>query len=276
MRLSFGIFAAAIAISGAAQAAELEHLWTLTGFSNPESVALGPDRTTLYVSNVAGEAAAVDGEGFISRVSLDGEMIELRWAEGLNAPKGLVIDGDRLFVSDIDAVVEVSLANGAILARTTIPEARFLNDTAFTPDGSILVSDSAGARIYQITEGEVTIFAEGDWLAGANGLLFEGSRLLLSTMDTHGLYTLAPGVEEPELIAGELGAADGIAVLPDGAYLVSEWPGRLFHVTQDGEVSTLLDTRADNVYLNDFLLLGDRLLIPNWEPGTLTAYRVHF
>jgi len=275
MRLGTWIFVAAIAISGAAHAAELEHLWTLDGFSSPESVALGPDGATLYVSNVAGEAAAVDGEGFISQVSLSGEMIDLRWAEGFNAPKGIAIDGARLFVSDIDAVVEVSLADGAILSRTAIPDASFLNDTALAPDGSILVSDSGGAQIFQITDGKVTVFAEGDWLAGVNGLLFEDARLVVSTMDTHGLYALAPGVDEPELIAGELGSADGIAVLADGAYLVSEWPGRLFHVTPEGEVSTLLDTRADNIYLNDFLLLGDMLLIPNWQPGTLTAYRVH-
>lgn len=275
MRLAIGIVLATTVLACAAQAAELEHLWTLEGFNNPESVALGPDGETLFVSNVAGDADAVDGEGFISRVSLEGELLEPRWADGLNAPKGVVIDGDRLIVSDIDAVTVIDLASGDITLRTEVPGAVFLNDTLLAADGAVLVTDSGGARIYRVAEGEVTTFVEGDWLGGANGLLYEGERLLVSTMDTHGLFALAPGATEPKRIAGDLGDADGIAVLSDGTYLVSEWPGRLFHVTGTGDVETILDTRADNIYLNDFLMVGDILLIPNWEPSTLTAYRVH-
>ncbi len=272
MRRMAGIALATMMGSNLALGADLEFLWTVDGFSNPESVALGPDGTTLYVSNVAGEADAVDGEGFISRVSFDGEMLELRWAVGLNAPKGIVIDQDRLIVSDIDTVTLIDLANGNITSRTEVPGAAFLNDTALAPDGAVLVSDSGGARIYRVAEGEVSIFADGDWLSGANGLLFDGGNLLVSTMGTSGLYAYEDG--EAHLIAGGLGDADGVAILADDTYLVSEWPGRLFHVAADGETSTLLDTRSDGIYLNDFLLVGDVLLIPNWEPGTLTAYRV--
>ena len=37
---------------------------------------------------------------------------------------------------------------------------------------------------------------------------------------------------------------------------------------------TLMDSRAEKIYLNDFLLVDDVLYQPNWEPGTMTAYRV--
>jgi hypothetical protein len=75
-------------------------------------------------------------------------------------------------------------------------------------------------------------------------------------------------------LASDLGQADGVARLEGGAYLVSEWPGRLFEVTPDGNARVLLDTRAAGTLQNDFLLVGDMLHVPNWEPGTVTAYRV--
>jgi hypothetical protein len=76
------------------------------------------------------------------------------------------------------------------------------------------------------------------------------------------------------VLAENLGDGDGVAPLGAGAYLVSEWPGRLFHVTPDGAQTVLMDTRTETILLNDFLLVGDTLVVPNWEPSTLTAYRV--
>lgn len=75
-------------------------------------------------------------------------------------------------------------------------------------------------------------------------------------------------------LAEGLGDADGVAALGDGAYLVGEWPGRLFHVAGDGSASVLLDQREAKHYLNDFIPVGDRLIVPNWEPSTVSAYRL--
>jgi hypothetical protein len=77
-------------------------VWTLEGLETPESVYFDEARDTLYVSNIAGEMLEKDGNGFISRVGLDGQMLEARWVTGLDAPKGLVSDGTTLYVSDID------------------------------------------------------------------------------------------------------------------------------------------------------------------------------
>ena len=50
----------------------LDVVWTLDGFANPESVLPSADGRFLYVSNVAGEGDARDGNGFIARISPDG------------------------------------------------------------------------------------------------------------------------------------------------------------------------------------------------------------
>ena len=47
-------------------------MWRAQGLANPESAALSADRNFLYVTNVNGDGAAKDGNGFIARVGLDG------------------------------------------------------------------------------------------------------------------------------------------------------------------------------------------------------------
>jgi len=107
-----------------------EEVWSLDGFQAPESALLDTEHNVLYVSNVAGEANAKDGVGFISKVSLDGKMQEAEWVKGLNAPKGLVMHGDKLYVSDVDQLVEIDVNSGAVTNTYNAEGAQFLNDTA--------------------------------------------------------------------------------------------------------------------------------------------------
>ena len=80
------------------------------GFSTPESVLYDPEADVYLVANIHGGPSARDGNGFISRLSPEGEVIALKWidsaAEGvtLDAPKGMALVGERLFVADIDVV----------------------------------------------------------------------------------------------------------------------------------------------------------------------------
>ena len=76
------------------------------GFMTPESVLHDPDADVYLVSNIQGDPFEKDDNGFISRVSPDGVVLELRWIDGakenvdLDAPKGMAILGDELWVAD--------------------------------------------------------------------------------------------------------------------------------------------------------------------------------
>ena len=83
-------------------------------FSVPESVLYHKADKTLYVSNINGAPTEKNGKGFISKLSLEGRVLKLRWAEGLNAPKGAAIFGNSFFVSDIDRLVEIDMKTGKI------------------------------------------------------------------------------------------------------------------------------------------------------------------
>jgi hypothetical protein len=251
----------------------LEQVWRLAGFANPESAALSGDGAFLYVSNVNGEGEARDGNGFISRVSLDGRMLEREWARGLDAPKGLTLTGDALMATDIDRIVVIDPAAGAVRRRLAAPGATFLNDIVAAPGGLVVAADSGTGRLYAVSDDAAEIWLEHELLDSVNGLLAEPGRLVVTTMRGR-LLAVDYQSRAVTVLAEGLGDADGAAALGGGRYLVSEWPGLMHVVAADGTHRTILDTRAEERFLNDFLLLGDVLYQPHWEPSEFTAYRV--
>jgi DNA-binding beta-propeller fold protein YncE len=259
--------------SAPSQAPRLEQIWRVGGLANPESVALSADGTFLYVTNVNGDGEAVDGNGFISRVSTSGEMLQRDFATGLDGPKGIMLGGDALYVADISQMVVIDAATGAVRRRVPTPGAVFLNDLTFAPSGEVLIADSGGARIFAIQSDNAEVWLEHELLDGINGFLPEPSRLVVTTMAGR-LLTIDYETGAITVLAENLANADGVAALSQGRYLVSEWPGRMFVVSADGSHETIMDTRAENRLLNDFLLSGDVLYQPHWDPSELTAYRV--
>ena len=80
------------------------------GLRQPESALWDSAGGVWLVSNVSGSPLARDDDGFISRLDVMGRPVLWRWIDGadtavaLNAPKGMAIKGDTLFVADIDVV----------------------------------------------------------------------------------------------------------------------------------------------------------------------------
>jgi len=100
------------------QSSKLQKVWeTPEGLNTPESACYNPGDKIIYVSNVAGNPNEKDGIGFVSKINEKGEFIEKQWVKGLNAPKGIGIANDKLYVTDIDEVVEISLKTGKILKK---------------------------------------------------------------------------------------------------------------------------------------------------------------
>ena len=95
---------------------------TVNGFKTPESVRYDSAGDVFYVSNINGSPVAKDNNGFISRMKPDGTIDSLELIAGgrngvtLNAPKGLALIGDTLWVADIDAVRAFNVRTGAVVA----------------------------------------------------------------------------------------------------------------------------------------------------------------
>jgi len=251
-------------------APKLEQVWLSGGFDRPEGVAV--HNGELLISNISGEGTAKDGVGWISRVSMTGEMLEEKWVEGLNAPKGMAVSDGILFVADIDAYHTINADTGALINTYDIEGAGFMNDvTVWNTD--VFASDSQGASIYQLDENGYKLWFQDDRMDGINGLLGQGDKLIISTM-SEGLLLAASGGRELTPIATGMENSDGIAALPGGEYVVSSWPGHIWHVASDGTVTELLDTEAEGILQNDLTGVGDLIVVPNLTSGTVTAWRL--
>lgn len=261
----------------------LTELWVLDGFDAPESVIKVGDGSGYYVSNVGGDGSTRDNDGAISRLTSDGQMLDRNWVTGtqampLHAPKGMTVATDgSLLVTDIDHLVIIDPDRQMITARIPAEGAAFLNDVARGPGDVALISDSGNARIYAYEAGAITTWLEDHRLAGINGLQMQNGRLLVTTMRDGDLLSIDPTTKALTGLVTGMVNADGIGLRSDGSYIISSWPGQLWHA-RDGQAPILLqDTSGETgaVLMNDILLADDGLLVtPNWMPGTVRGYSV--
>ena len=264
-----------------------EEVWSLDGFQAPESALLDTERNVLYVSNVAGEANAKDGVGFISKVSPDGKMVEAEWVKGLNAPKGLVMSGDKLYVSDVDQLVEIDVNSGKVTNTWNAEGSQFLNDTAADSAGRVFVSDMLTDSIYVLENGNLSVWVQDAALLHPNGLRVDGDRLLVaawgkdiqpdfSTKEPGRLLAVDLKTKEISAVGSgaPVGNLDGLE--PDGAgnWIASDWvAGTLYRIHPDGAADQLLDLNAGSADLE--FIDGDKLVImPMMMDGKVTAYRI--
>jgi sugar lactone lactonase YvrE len=276
-----------LVLAGCSSAATLPAViapWSVAeGMKGPESAYLDPATGWLFVSQVAGGPLDKDGNGRISKLSVDGKVLAADWATGLNAPKGLRSAGGTLWVADIDEVVGFEIATGKSCCRVKVEGAKFLNDVAVGPDGSVYVSDMLLSRIYRVSGGKAELLAEGDDLEYPNGLLAEGASLVVaawgkpsedfSTKVPGRLYRLDLATKKKTLITKDpVGNLDGVESDGRGGWVVTDWiAGKVLHVSAAGAVKTLLELKkgtADHAYLPSHRLL----ILPHMLEDRTAAY----
>lgn len=88
-----------------------------------------------------------NGDGFIFRVSDEGEIIELKWIDGLEDPKGILIIDEKVYVTNNTELIEVSIGDSEITRRIEELGSKSLNDIAVDAVGNIFISDSGKSAI---------------------------------------------------------------------------------------------------------------------------------
>jgi len=211
------------------------------GFATPESVLHDEAADVYLVSNINGHPLQPDGNGFISRVSPSGEVLELKWIDGeaegttLNAPKGMAIVGDVFYVTDITVVRMFDRVTGGALGEIAVEGATMLNDLAPASDGGVYLTDTG----FQL---------------GADGG-FEPS-------GTDAVYHIAANGDVHTLIADPgLGAPNGVVEVDGDVWVVTFGSGELFRLV-DGERVDLMTVAEGQ--LDGIVLVGDRLFVSSW------------
>lgn len=222
------------------------------GFQTPESALHDAAADVYLVSNINGSPTGTDDNGFISQVGPDGAVRSLKWIDGaaadvtLNAPKGLGLAADTLFVADIDAVRLFHRTTGRPLGSRPVPGASFLNDIAVGPDGTVYVSDSglkpdfsaSGTdAIYRFDRaGRPQKMIADTALGRPNGLAADSTALTVVTFGSGDVFTvdLRTGQRNPSLPKAPGGQLDGVVKLADGSLLVSSWQAKAVYQVHGG------------------------------------------
>ncbi|HLO59850.1 MAG TPA: hypothetical protein VK172_08180 [Lentimicrobium sp.] len=252
----------------------LEKLWeTKAGLHTPESVLYDPSEKMLYVSSINEHPWEKDNNGYITRHKPDGDIVNYNWVEDMSAPKGMGMVQGKLYVTNIDEVVEIDVTSAKITHRYKHPKAENLNDIAIGADGRIFVSDSKGNYLFEIFNGVMDILYQSD--AGpTNGLFYETGRLLCG--QDNRLAALDLTTKTMTTFIDSTGPIDGLKGVGDSTYLISDWSGHVY-LLQQGQPKLLLfdgtplETNAADIEFDPY----DRILyIPTFNKNSVLAYKL--
>jgi sugar lactone lactonase YvrE len=272
------ILAVALTCGLPAHAQELVKLWeTPAALFTPESALFSAGDKVLYVSNIGQgtNSWAMDGNGSIGKVGLDGKIIAAEWTKGLDAPKGLGLRGGKLYAADVNRVVVIDVARGEIEKTITIEGAQGLNDITVDAAGVVYVSDFKAGRIYAITEGKPALIL--DALKTPNGVLARGKVLYVLDSGMLSVTDDGPGKTLRKIVDGLEGGTDGIEHIRGDEFIVSCWRGVLYHVNvATKQKHILLDTRAANVHSADIGYDAAKrvIYVPTFYENTVVAYQM--
>jgi len=227
----------AILIVPAAPAADVQdiddRIAVVEGLAGPEAVHWDDEQQVWFVSNFNGDASG-DANGFVSKIGSGGQILEFEFMTGtdehpLHGPRGMRIDGERLWVADADGLHAFHRRSGRHLDFIDFSalEPGFLNDVELGPDGAIYLTDTGNARLFRIVEGEISVVAAEDLASPPNGIAWNPASASLVLAPWGGDRTLID--YDPD--SGEL--TDG-STLPDGGNMdgLEPWQGGLLIASQ--------------------------------------------
>ena len=240
----------------------------------PESVLIHND--ILFVSCINEGPWVKDENGFISKMDKSGNVIELKWLEGVSAPKGMGISGNSIYIADIDVLVEVDLETAEITNKYAVEGNPQFNDVTIAGDGTVYVSGSESAQIYKLENGELISIYQGEEGERTNGLLWEKDRMLVVTSASSLFKEIPWETMEPKVISDEMGHGDAICSVGDGGYITTSWKGAVFYVSENGEKTKLLDTESlgENAADADFSIDEQILYVPTFFKNKVKAYKL--
>jgi glucose/arabinose dehydrogenase len=264
----------------------LSQAFRVSDLRNPASVVHDEVQDVYFVSNVDGAPAAKDRHGFISRVAPDGKVLDRAFIDALNAPKGMAIRGQELWIADIDTLRAFDRVTGAAIASLDLAPhgAVYLEAVAVGPDDAIYVTDTdvrmrgekervrqGDGRIFRVLgESSIEVAFAGEELRSPSGIAWDGTRFLIAQSYGNEVLAWTRGGGTKAVLRGP-GAYDGIVVLPNGAVIVSSHYDDALHIGRAGVLRPLFARKPSPDGIG-FDRKRNRLLIPSSDGDWLEAW----
>jgi sugar lactone lactonase YvrE len=285
--------AASASSAGGGGAATL--VGTTAGLQTPESVRYDSTLDVYFIANINGRPARKDNNGWIGRVSADKPDRATVFVAGgqdgvfLHAPKGMAIQGDTLWVADIDILRGFDKNTGKFVAAVGFwsKNVAFLNDVVLGGDGALYITDTgiifdaageatpapSGPRIYRLAGRTMTEEVKGDLLAGPNGIAYDAAntRFILAPFGGKDVQTWRPGAL-PERLATGPGMYDGVEIV-NGRIYVTSWADSAVHVIENGTMRAIIRNLAAPADLG-VDTRRNVLAVPRFNDGRVEYYKL--
>ncbi|MEQ1796748.1 MAG: ATP/GTP-binding protein [Lacibacter sp.] len=255
---------------------QLVKLWeTDSTLKVPESVFFDGKNKVLYVANIDGKDPwGKDGKGSVGKVGLDGKIIAVDWVTGLNAPKGMGLFKNKLYVADLTELVVIDIVKGEIIERIAVKDAVGLNDVSVDQNGVVYVSDSRGRKVYEIENNNQVVLLDSNKLKGPNGVLKHKG--ILYVLDAGAMYRMEKDKSLTKIAEGMEGGTDGIENVAANEFIVSTWGGVVYYVNADGTKQVLLDGREQKINSADIGYDAAKRIVyvPTFWRNSVVAYEL--
>ncbi|PWL39831.1 hypothetical protein DKG77_03105 [Flagellimonas aquimarina] len=214
------------------------------GLMNVESVVLDKANKVMYASN--GKKYRTGSDGFISKISENGELLELHWISELNRPTGMAIKDSILYVADVDRLVKININSTKMVGTFQEPiENSGLNDVGITEKGEVFVTGSFVHSVFKLKDDKLELWAhDEEKLAWANGLIAHEEGLTVA-----GLHIKTIDYGTGAILPFELGSTmkdfDGLTEDGTGGFFVTTVENSgLYYINNQKEVTQLIGEEA--------------------------------
>jgi len=260
------------------------------GLQTPESVLYDADQDVYFISNINGAPPEADDNGYINRVNAETLAVDAKWIDGskpevtLNAPKGMAVAGDDLYVSDITTVRIFDRRTGAPKGEIPLKGSTFLNDVV--ADGTTVYVSDSGLKatadgfaptgtdaIWKISGNKAEKIAAGTDLKAPNGLAVIGGKVLVVSFGSNELYPIENGKKAGVSMLPK-GSLDGLLVMSDGSVLVSSWEGKAIYRGMPGGTFSAVVENIDSPADIGYDSKRGRLLVPHFMENRVTFHTV--
>jgi hypothetical protein len=241
----------------------------------PESVLYNPADKFIYVSNINGKPDSADGNGFITRMTLDGKVDQLEWVKGLDAPKGMGVYKGKIYVTDIHKLVIIDIATASIEKTVVVDSSEFLNDVTIDAKGDVYFTDSGAKKIHLYKDGVVSLWSSDPLLLKPNGLYALENSLRIIDMESGLFYDADYSTKKLTGVAQNIPGGDGVMQISKNEYIISCWPGEVYYVN-DSLVQKILDTKAVKLNAADawYIDAENLLIVPTFFGNSVMAYTI--
>lgn len=271
-----------VTLTGDRSSTEVSKISTATfitetlGLTHCESAVYNAENNTIYVSLIGDREP---GDGSIATVDTDGKLINAKFIDALNDPKGIAITKDRLYVADVTELVEADLASGKIIKKHRHDGIQFLNDVTIDKSGNVYVSDTRTSEIYKLdTEGNFALWLADAALDNPNGLLIKDNIMYVASWGSQPeggrVSKIGMVTKSIDSFSTVIGNLDGIRPYDKNRLIISDWnSGKIHLIDGKGNTEQILQVGqsvGDIAYIKE----KDLLLLPMNKQSRLLFYKL--